>query len=80
MNWIDITLTAAHILSMVGLLPTLLDKRSIVPRLSSIPKAIAATATTPCYFLLGAYSTSIAALLISVCWWLIAIDRAPREQ
>jgi hypothetical protein len=80
MSFVDLAIAIGSAGLVVFALPTLLDKRSQIPRKkASIPTAFFLTYMIPFFYLSGLYTTMITLIFQAVVWWGIAIYR-PLKQ
>lgn len=75
--WQDYLLLFGTLLISVVLVPTLLDPAASVPRLTSVPGAIAVLTFVVAFASLGLWLTAAANAVSFVFWILTAVFRAP---
>ena len=76
----ELIIAGAEILFMLSLIPTLVDRRSVVPLWTSVPVTVGLALLTAAFFTLGLWLATITAFGAALLWVLIALFRAPRTR
>lgn len=76
MTWQDIVLSVTAVVFFVALLPSVLQRRTRVSRLTSVPTAAAVWVQAGVFATLGLVFTAVATFAIALAWTHIAIFRA----
>lgn len=76
MIWQDLVFAACSAVFLVSLVPSM--RASAVPRMHSVPTALACAAQVVVYATLGLGAAATMSALIAACWCYIAVWRGPR--
>lgn len=79
MAWQDWALVALTPIFLLGLLPSLLDKRTQIPRTTSIPTALAALTQAVLFATLSLWWTAAGTAVIALGWGFLVVARPVRS-
>ena len=81
MSFVDIGIAVGGFLLIITCLPTLINKKSQVPRwTASIPTAAILSGLVPLFILAGLGLTALSIILEAFMWWAIALLRPIKEK